>query len=137
MSLPKELQELQDKRAKLEDEMQSLKEEQKKKEERAKALEEKIIEELNNKNEKSRQNISQLDSKIGDLERKLEQIGKDPEKQNLGPAEINAQINVSMLDEPIKEEATTVTVADSSSVPSERKDEELDQGIAKKKRRFL
>lgn len=134
MSLPKELQELQDKRAKLEDEMQSLKEEQKKKEERAKALEEKIIEELNNKNEKSRQNISQLDSKIGDLERKLEQIGKDSEKQNLGPAEINAQINVSMLDE---QEATTVTVADSSSVPSERKDEELDQGIAKKKRRFL
>ena len=137
MSLPKELQELQDKRAKLEDEMQSLKEEQKKKEERAKALEEKIIEELNNKNEKSRQNISQLDSKTGDLERKLEQIGKDSEKQNLGPAEINAQINVSMLEEPIKEEATTVTVADSSSLPSERKDEELDQGIAKKKRRFL
>lgn len=134
MSLPKELQELQDKRAKLEDEMQSLKEEQKKKEERTKALEEKIIEELNSKNEKARQNISQLDSKIGDLERKLEQIGKDSEKQNLGPAEINAQINVSMLDE---QEATTVTVADSSSVPSERKDEELDQGIAKKKRRFL
>jgi hypothetical protein len=42
-----------------------------------------------------------------------------------------------MLEEPIKEEATTVTVADSSSLPSERKDEELDQGIAKKKRRFL
>lgn len=134
MSLPKELQELQDKRAKLEDEMQSLKEEQKKKEERTKALEEKIIEELNSKNEKARQNISQLDSKIGDLERKLEQIGKDSEKQNLGPAEINAQINVSMLDE---QEATTVTVADSSSMPSEKKDEELDQGIPKKKRRFL
>jgi len=95
--LPKELQELHDIRAKLEDESQSLKEEQKKKEETVKALEEKIIEELNNKNEKARQSISQLNSKIGDLERRLEQIGQEPDKQYLGLAEVNTQINDKIL----------------------------------------
>ena len=77
MSLPKELKELQDKRAKLEDESNSLKEEQRKLEENAKALEEKIIDKLRNNNKATRQAISQLETKINELEQKLNQASQE------------------------------------------------------------
>jgi FtsZ-binding cell division protein ZapB len=74
MILPKELQELQEKRSQLEDESTTLKEKQKKLEERTKALEQKIIEGLKSKNEETRQNISNLESWSNDLEQRLGQI---------------------------------------------------------------
>jgi chromosome segregation ATPase len=84
MSLPKDLKELQDKRAKLEDESNSLKDEQKKLEERAKTLEEKIIEKLKNSNKATRQAISQLETKISELEQKLNQASPESQQSETG-----------------------------------------------------
>jgi hypothetical protein len=70
------------------------------------------------------------------LERRLEQIGGESEKQNLGAEELSAQNKDSVLEEP-KEVASTVTVADSFSMSSEKNEEELNQGNAKKKHRSL
>ena len=134
MSLPKELQELQDKRSKLENETRSLKEEQMKKEEQAKALEQKIIEELLSKNEETRQNISQLNSKIEDLEQRLGQIRQ--ETHNLDSTEVSVEINQAALKETMEEKAVVSTVEDNST--SQYGDgEESNQETEKKKRRCL
>jgi len=79
MIIPKDLQELQKERLKMEDDVGSLKEQQKKLEERAKELELKIMEELNSKNDETRDNISHLESIISGLEQKLGQIKQDYE----------------------------------------------------------
>lgn len=109
MSLPKDILELQDKRANLENETRTLAEEQRRKKERVKALEQMIIVELTNKNEKTRQDLSQLDSKINDLEHRLEQIRQEPENQNNESVQVSVQINDAALEEPMEEEVSTET----------------------------
>lgn len=144
MSFPKELQELQEKRSKLEDESLTLKEQQKKLEERTKALEQKIIEELRSRNEETRQNISHLESRINDLERRLgqgaeetetiEQADETPSQTpNLEAAEgVTTEINEAVLEESADEEAVAVSAVEDSAKTSES-----DRGTEKKKRRFF
>ena len=79
MSSFKEIEELRDKRAKLEDEARVLKEEQSKLEERSKALEQKMMEELKDGNKKKRQDISRLESIIKEQEQRLKQISQEKE----------------------------------------------------------
>jgi FtsZ-binding cell division protein ZapB len=147
MSLPKELQELQDERSKLEGESQSLKEQQKKLEERTKALEQKIMEELRRKNEETRQNISNLESRINDLEQRLGQITQktitnEPIDEtasqipNLEATEgVSVEINPAMLEE--HEESVEVTPVSDSSAVAEKDNPESHQSSEKKKRRFI
>jgi L-lactate utilization protein LutB len=76
LSATNELDELRDKRAKLEKESLLLKQGQKNLEERIKVLEEKIaIEELKKDNRTARENVSHLESTISELERKLLEAG--------------------------------------------------------------
>jgi chromosome segregation ATPase len=147
MSLPKELQELQDKRAKLEDESHFLKDEQKKFEERAKALEQKIIEELRSKNEEARQNISHLDSTINDLEQRLGQITQETttnepidetasQTPNLEATEgASVEINRAVLEDTAEDSAAVMSVNDSSSAV-EKWNSESHQSNKKKKHKF-
>jgi uncharacterized coiled-coil DUF342 family protein len=147
MSLPRELQELQDKRSKLEGESQSLKEQQKKLEERTKVLEQKIMEELSSKNEETRQNISHLESRINELEQRLGQITQktkvnEPigetasQTPNLEATEgVSVEINSAVCEE--QGESVAVTSVNDSSTVDEKDDSESHQGNEKKKRRFL
>jgi phenylpropionate dioxygenase-like ring-hydroxylating dioxygenase large terminal subunit len=147
MSWSKELQELQDKRSKLEGESLSLKEQQKKLEERTKALEQKIMEELRSKNEETRQYISHLESRINDLEQRLGQIAQktktnEPidETASQTPTQeaaegLSVEINAAVLEE--HEESVTVTPVNDSSTAVEKDNSETHQGSEKKKRRFL
>jgi FtsZ-binding cell division protein ZapB len=137
MSLPKDILELQDKRANLENETRTLAEEQRRKKERVKALEQMIIVELTNKNEKTRQDLSQLDSKINDLEHRLEQIRQEPENHDDESAQVSVQINDAALEEPMEEEVSTETFSESSDPSSENEDERTSQGSEKKKREFF
>ena len=71
---------MQAKRAELETESRSLKEEQKKLENRVLLLEEKIVvEDLQNNNKATKDAISQLEAKLGELESKLKQKPQTPE----------------------------------------------------------
>jgi len=93
MSFPQELQELQDKRAKLEDESLTLREEQKRLEEKAKALEQKIIQELSNKNDDARQKVSNLSSKVNDLEQRLKRIAGETIESTNEPTQSQRKLN--------------------------------------------
>ena len=131
--------ELRDRRANLEAERRLLTEEKKKKKEKLKALEQMMIVELANGNEKMRQDLSQLDSNINNLENRLEQARQEAETQNseLNQAsEANVQTWVAALEEsPIQvEEAPTETTSESSVPSSENKDEITSQESQKKKR---
>ena len=77
--MPKELKDLQDKRAKLEDESRTLKEEQKNLEENVKELEQKIMERLKNENKTRRQDISRLKSAVDELGQKFSQFSQTQE----------------------------------------------------------
>jgi chromosome segregation ATPase len=147
MTLPRELQELQDKRAKLEDESHFLKDEQKKLEERAKALEQEIIEELTNKNEEKRQNISHIESMINDLEQRLGQITQETttnepidetasQTPNLDATEgVSVEINPAVVEDTAEDSAAVMPVNDSSSTV-EKPNSESHQGRKKKKHDF-
>ncbi|MGD0159348.1 MAG: hypothetical protein ABSB89_03530 [Candidatus Bathyarchaeia archaeon] len=139
MSLPKEISELRDRRANLEAERRSLTDEKKKKKERLKALEQMMIVELANCNEKMRQDLSQLDASINNLENRLEQARQEAENQNneLNQAnEVHMQTWAAALEEsPIQvEEASTETTSESSVPSSENKNEITNQESQKKKR---
>jgi uncharacterized protein (DUF3084 family) len=80
LSTSKELEELQNRKAGLQDESRSLNDQQKNLDERVKVLEEKIaIEELKNSNKAARGAISQLESKMQELERRLREVSQEPE----------------------------------------------------------
>lgn len=130
MNLPKELQELLDKRTKLEDESRSLKEEQRKLEENARALEEKLIKGLKNNNEATRQNISQLESKIKDLEQRLGQISQEsgtPGSADETTQEAAIEVSGVASDEVAEEKSVTVTAFG----------ETPEEGRERKKHRFF
>ena len=135
--------ELRDRRANLEAERRLLTEEKKKKKERLKALEQMMIVELANGNEKMRQDLSQLDLSINNLENRLEQARQEAENQNseLNQAnEANVETWAAALEEssPIQvEEVSTETTSESSLSSSENKDEITSRESQKKKRDFL
>lgn len=137
MSLPKDILDLRDKRGNLENEKRLLAEEKRKKRERLKALEQMIIVELANGNEKTRQDLSQLDSSINDVEHRLEQVRQEAENQNNESAPVSVQVNDVALEEPMEEEVLTKTTPESSSTSSESADEETRQGSEKKKRELF
>jgi FtsZ-binding cell division protein ZapB len=126
MSLSKDILELREKRGNLETERRSLTEEKRKKIERLRALEQMMIVELSNGNDKMRQDLSQLDSKIGDLENRLEQVRQEAENQNDELSQANVQINAVLV--------SADTISESSVPPSENKDRTTSQGSEKKKR---
>lgn len=88
VSLPKELQELQDKRIKLEEESRCLKEEQKNLEENVKELEQRTIERLKSANKNTRLEISRLKSMVDDLGQRLSQL--PPAQEGSEPSEDTA-----------------------------------------------
>jgi O6-methylguanine-DNA--protein-cysteine methyltransferase len=134
MTLPKDILELREKRSHLEDEKHSLSEEKRKKKERLKALEQMMIVELNNANEKSRQDLSQLDSSIDELENRLEQVRQEAENQNDKSDQTTVQINDAAFQENVWEEAQTETFSESSAPSSENTEEKADKTNEKKKR---
>ena len=147
MIIPKDLQELQKERLKMEDDVGSLKEQQKKLEERAKELELKIMEELNSKNDETRDNISHLESIISGLEKKLELITEKPEQNevknetetqalNCQEPSVTAEINPEVLDSSTQE-SELVMSHDDFPETSEVEDAELPQVEEKKKRKFF
>ena len=147
MIIPKDLQELQKERLKMEDDVGSLKEQQRKLEERAKELELKIMEELNSKNDETRDNISHLESIISGLEKKLELITEKPEQNevknetetqalNCQEPSVTAEINPEVLDSSTQE-SELVMSHDDFPETSEAEDAELPQVEEKKKRKFL
>lgn len=147
MSLPIELDQLEEERSKLEDESWSLKEQQKKLEERTKALEQKLTEELRSKNDETRQNISQLESRISDLEQRLAQITQETrttepkgetvtQTSNLEVTEnVTAEINPEVLERSSEESVALVSPNDSSPT-YEEDDSESHQGNKKNKHKF-
>jgi chromosome segregation ATPase len=101
--MSKELQELQNKRAKLEEESVSLKNEQTNLEERVRVLEEKVaIDQLTKGNDTAREQISQLASKVDELEQRLSGKIPSPIKEAPPPQEVPA-----LAEEPAPEPAET------------------------------
>lgn len=91
MSISKEFEDLQNRKAELEKESLSLKDTQKNLEERTKIIEEKIaIEELKNNNKAMREAISQLESQIDGLEHRLKDVSMEPN----APKEESAEVQV-------------------------------------------
>jgi chromosome segregation ATPase len=133
MTLPKDILELKEKRKHLEDEKRSLNEEKRKKRERLKALEQMIIVELTNANEKSRQDLSQLDSSIDDLEDRLEQVRQEAENQNDRSDQTTVQINEVAFAELVEDKTATETFS-KSSAPSAGSDEEKTNQTNEKKK---
>jgi len=150
LSASKELEELQNKRAKLEEESRSLKEDQKDLEERVKVLEEKIaIEELKNSNKAACEAISQFESKINELEERLKKTSQVPETpkptkeivsevdETTEPTEeVTSEVEETMPEEP-EEEAVTVTALEDSITTSQEVGEDLKKPSEKKKRKFF
>ena len=124
--MSKDILELREKRANLETERRSLTEEKRKKIERVRALEQMMIVELSNGNDKMRQDLSQLDSNINDLENRLEQFREQAENQNDESNQADVQINAVLV--------STDTTSESSVPSSENKDRITSQGNEKKKR---
>jgi FtsZ-binding cell division protein ZapB len=138
MSLPKDILELRGKRKNLEDERRSLTDEKTKKRERLRALEQMMIVELSNGNEKTRQEVAQLNSSIDDLENRLEQIRQEAENQNNNDNndelnQANVQIN-AVLVERMEKEVSTDTASERSVPSSENRKGMTSQGSEKKKR---
>jgi hypothetical protein len=118
MDTSRELEELQNRRARLEEESRSLNDEQKSLEDRAKLLEEKIaIEELTRNNKATREEISQLESTIKTLENKLVGCFQPSEV----PAPMKETLPETEVTEPTEEE-TTSELADATESQEEQED---------------
>jgi chromosome segregation ATPase len=157
LSVPKDLEKLQAKRADLEAESRSLREEQKKLEYSIKVLEEQVvIEELSENNKSAKDAISQLEAKLNDLQKRLKQPSQAPQKSPENPAppsppqEAMAQVEVAAP--PEKKEAppepaevtledsedtgVTVTAIDDEALV-ETQEAQGDKQQEKKKHRFF
>ncbi len=151
MDTSRELEELHNRRARLEEESHSLNDEQKNLEDRVKVLEEKIaIEELTRNNKMTREEISQLESTIKTLENKL--VGDFqpsevpahmtetlPETEVAEPAEEEITSELAGATESEEEQEDIVTVAEFEN-PTEQQEESGDDlkiRSDKKKRKFF
>jgi uncharacterized coiled-coil protein SlyX len=151
MDTSRELEELQNRRARLEEESRCLNDEQKSLEDRMKVLEEKIaIEELTRNNKATREEISQLESTIKALENKLVGCFQPsevparmtetlPETEVTEPAEEEITSELADATESEEEQEEIVTVAEFES-PTEQQEEfgaDLKTRSDKKKRKFF
>ena len=151
MDTSRELEELQNRRARLEEESHSLNDEQKSLEDRVKVLEEKIaIEELTKNNKVTREEISQLESTIKALENKLvggfqpsevpaRMTETLPETEVTEPAEeeITSELADATESEEEQEEIVTVAELESPTEQQEEFDDDLKIRSDKKKRKFF
>jgi TolA-binding protein len=151
LSTSQELEELQNRRTKLEDESRSLKDEQTNLEQRIRVLEERIaVEELKNNNNVAREAVVRLESKMSELEQRLRQvtqvqeIAKPPEEtiaevHETPPPESTEEAvpetSETMPEEP-EEETVTVTALEDSTATQEVS-EDLRRRSDKKKRKFF
>jgi uncharacterized coiled-coil protein SlyX len=148
----KELEELQNKKAKLEDESRTLKDEQTNLEQRIRVLEERVaVEVLKTNNKIAREAVSRLESKLNELEQKLKHVTQtsqaaEPSKETVpkaheasssGSTKEAVKTSRTMPQEPKgqKERAIIVTALADSTAVQEAK-ENLTRS-EKKKRRFL
>lgn len=149
LSEPKGLLELRERRAKLEDEARSLRDEQKKLEERTRMLEEKIIEQLDSDNKATRHAISQLQSTLSELEKKIGETRQESEHtlpsdkatleekpQNPETVEAAAKTDERTSTE-AEAESVTVTTLDDSFLEEQEVSADSDRTSEKKKRRFF
>lgn len=157
MSVQKDLEKLQAKRAELEAESHSLREEQKKLEYSVKVLEEQVvIEEISENNKSAKDAISQLEAKLNDLQKRLKQPSQAPQKSPENPAPPSppqeAMTQVEVAPSPVKKEApsetaeatfeepedtgVTVTAIDDEALV-ETQEAQSDKQQEKKKHRFF
>jgi uncharacterized coiled-coil protein SlyX len=149
----KELEELQSKKAKLEDESRALKAEQTNLEQRIRVLEGRVaVEMLKNNNKIAREVVSQLESKLNELEQRLKHVTQAPQaadhsKETVPKAHeassseprketVKTGRTMSQELERQKEGAVKVTALAGSTAVQEAK-ENLETRSQKKKRRFL
>jgi hypothetical protein len=109
MSTSKEFEDLQNRKTGLEKESLSLKDLQKNLEERTKILEEKIaIEELKNNNKAASEAISQLESQIEGLERRLKDVSMEPNAPKGESVEVKIAETPQAVEEIVPEAAEVV-----------------------------
>jgi len=150
LSTSKELEQLRSRKTELEEQSHSLTEEQKNLEEKVKTLEEKIaIQELTNGNKGTRDVISQLESKISDLERRLNEVSKEQTtfepKLEVKPEVVEApeptEEMTSETAETISEEPEDVVTVAPLEDPMLAQEEEFSENLTKqrekKKRKFF
>jgi hypothetical protein len=150
MSTSKELEELVSKKAVLQAESHSLKEEQASLEERTKVLEEKIaIEELKNDNKAAREAVSNLRSKLDQLEQRLKEASRTPETQSTSeplpqtvnapePKQESAVVIAEAATEGTEENFVTVGPLESAmTTEPEKINEDLKKHEEKKKRKYF
>jgi uncharacterized coiled-coil protein SlyX len=153
LSEPKELEQLRSKRAELEGESRSLEDEQSDLVNRVKMLEERIaIEELENGNKTKQEAISQLRSKIDELEQRLKNvpIGQqsprpEPSVEATPPIAEPSEVEEppAEVTEPVQEEEpeeTTVTVTpleEPMAAEQEESGESFKRQHDRKKRKFF
>ena len=148
MILPEELQQLQEQRSKMEDDVLGLKDQQRKLEEKAKDLELRIMEELKCQNAETRDEISRLESMIGFLERKLEQVTQKPlqdvpkeetatETLTSEQASGTPEATPEPSEKTLQEYVAPPMCPDDFSEPSEETDIELEKRDGKKKHKFF
>ena len=132
----------------MEDDVGSLKEQQKKLEERAKELELRIMEELKCQNAETRNEISRLESVIGFLERKLEQVTQKPlqdvpkeetamETLTSEQACSTPEASSEASEKTLQEYVAPPMYSDNVSEAPEEADLELEQRDGKKKHKFF
>lgn len=146
----KELEQLQNRRAELEEESNSLGQQQQNLEIKVKTLEERIrISELENINKTRLEAITQLESKVGELEQRLKTGGKTESYESTNEAkleineapesteEVTASVSKTIEEEPEDEVVTVAAIEDPMIVEQEENSENLKRQNEKKKRKFF
>lgn len=149
LSTSRELEELQNRKAGLQEESHSLNDQQKNLDERVKVLEEKIaIEELKNNNKTTREAISQLESKIDGLERRLREVSQEPEvhepektltlaTETPQQTQETAPVATETTPEDSEEEVITVAAPEEPTIAEQETFTESKSRHDKKKRKFF
>lgn len=144
LSNSKELEQLQDRRTKLEEESNSLEQQQRNLDSKVKTLEERIkINELESINKTKREAITQLESRINELEQKLkpqeetksyESMDQDSLKTT---EEVTTTAPETVEEEPANEVVDTGVIEDPMLAEQEEFSENLKRQNEKKKRKFF
>lgn len=150
MSDSKELEQLQNRRAKLEEESNSLGQQQQNLETKVKTLEERIkINELENINKTRRETITRLESKMGELEQSLNAVEKPESHESTNEAkleinevqesteELTTSASETIEQEPEDEVVTVAAIEEPMTVEQEEYSENPKRQNEKKKRKFF
>jgi hypothetical protein len=150
LSDSKELEHLQNRRAELEEESNSLGQQQQNLEIKVKTLEERIrISELENTNKTRLEAITQLESKMGELEQRLKAVEKPGSYESTNEAkleinevpesaeEVTTSASETNEEEPEAEVVAVAAIEDPMIVEQEENSENLKRQNEKKKRKFF